>query len=58
MSIIMALLTATMGPDMIWNIAFFATTAAIGFIIDGPMGAVYVPAIAYIIPLIIKRLTR
>tara|TARA_R110000772_G_scaffold116109_1_gene221126 strand:+ start:247 stop:378 length:132 start_codon:yes stop_codon:yes gene_type:complete len=43
---------------MIWNIAFFATTAAIGFIIDGPMGAVYVPAIAYIVPLIIQRLTR
>jgi hypothetical protein len=44
--------------DMIWNLLFFATTAAIGFIIDGPMGAVYVPAIAYIVPLLIERLTR
>tara|TARA_R110000782_G_scaffold96134_2_gene180539 strand:+ start:559 stop:690 length:132 start_codon:yes stop_codon:yes gene_type:complete len=43
---------------MIWNIAFFATTAAIGFIIDGPVGAVYVPAIAYIVPLIMEGLTR
>jgi hypothetical protein len=43
---------------MIWNLAFFATTAAIGFIIDGFMGAVYVPAIAYTVPLTIERLTR
>tara|TARA_R110000824_G_scaffold66435_3_gene172441 strand:+ start:739 stop:918 length:180 start_codon:yes stop_codon:yes gene_type:complete len=49
---------STKESNVIWNLLFFATTAAIGFIIDGPMGAVYVPAIAYIVPLIIERLTR